>query len=126
MYNSLIEKDHLSLMGITESYFVSIVSLCENASINERQRSMKIPIALLLTKLRTGMSDTVLSALYKLDKSTISKVIHRACSALKKHFVPLHFGTIKILFYIFENPWLEYHVKVVYNIWITAILINTI
>ena len=101
MVNSLREKDYLSLMGISEDNFSTIVKLCENASTTKRKRSLKIPIALLLTKLRTGMSSSLLSALYKLDKSTISKSMRKARIALIKHFVPLHLGIMKILCFIY-------------------------
>lgn len=60
---------------------------------NSKLRSIRVALAVFLTKLRLGLSNRVLSTIFSLkDKRTVSKIINQVRQALKSDFVPRHIG----------------------------------
>ncbi len=58
-------------------------------------RSIRTAIGLLLTKLRLGLSNRILSTLFSIGSvRTTAKIVHQAREALMKDFVP-HFMGVK-------------------------------
>ena len=86
---SLSDEDYYNLTGITKSQFDELARYMAQLR-NSSNRSPRTCLALLLTKLRTGNSLSLLSAMFQIcNKSIISKVGARI--ALMEHFVPKKF-----------------------------------
>jgi hypothetical protein len=83
--------DYYILIGIHKSDFYT---LCQQIEMrNTDNRSISMAVGCLLTKLRLGLSNDVLSTLFSIgDKRTIGHIVESARNALIKHFVPLHLG----------------------------------
>ena len=60
---------------------------------NSSVRSVRAALALFLVKMRLGMSNRVLSSLFRLQsKRVVSRIVHQVAEALLKDFVPYHLG----------------------------------
>lgn len=60
---------------------------------NSRIRSIRIALAVFLLKMRLGLSNRILSTLFRLkDKRVVSSIVHETADALLKDFVPYHLG----------------------------------
>jgi len=60
---------------------------------NSYVRSVRVALALFLVKMRLGMSNRVLSSLFRLkNKRIVSRIVHQVAEALLKDFVPFHLG----------------------------------
>jgi hypothetical protein len=60
---------------------------------NSYFRSVRVALALFLVKMRLGMSNRVLSSLFRLkSKRIVSRIVHQVAEALLKDFVPCHLG----------------------------------
>lgn len=56
-------------------------------------RSIRVALALFLVKMRLGLSNRVLSSLFRLNsKRIVSRIIHSVAEGLLKDFVPYHLG----------------------------------
>lgn len=82
------DQDYYNLTGITKDHFASIISTCKDDWNQQRKVSLRNSIGILLTKLRTGNSSSVLATLFQMSKSGINKAITRARKVVTKNFVP--------------------------------------
>ena len=89
--DSLSDSDYLRLTGIDKSQFETMHS-CLTSVYSTEVRSSRTALALLLVKLRTGLSLPVLSTLFGIKKRACGKAIHSARQALMTDFVPQHLG----------------------------------
>lgn len=87
----MTDEDYLRLTGITKAQFSEVhdsLSSLRSTSV----RSSRTALALLLVKLRTGLSLSVLSTIFGIKKKSCSSAIHSARTALMTSFVPNHLG----------------------------------
>lgn len=82
------------LTGLTKVQFEDLVWQTSQSSIrNSSSRSICTAVAMLLCKLRFGMSNALLTILFQLsDKRLVSRCIESARTALIKEFVPMNLG----------------------------------
>ena len=60
---------------------------------NSRVRSIRVALAAFLIKMRLGVSDRVLRAIFRLkNKRTVSRIVHEVAEALSKDFSPYNLG----------------------------------
>ena len=88
---SLRDTDYLKLTGLSKVQF-NEVHICMTSVRSTLARSTRTALAVLLVKLRAGLSSPVLSTLFGINKRTCGKTIHEARSALTTYFVPKYLG----------------------------------
>ena len=89
--NNLSDSDYIRLTGIDKQQFMLMHSSMTSVRSTHVGGS-RTALALLLVKLRTGLSLLILSILFGIKKQSSSKVIHAARSALMTDFVPKYLG----------------------------------
>lgn len=89
--DKLTDADYLSLTGITKANFDDICSHLTTIR-NNKNRSSRTCIALLLVKLRSGMSNRLLSTLFNIGKSSVRRAITSARKELSLNFTPKYIG----------------------------------
>lgn len=89
--SAMVDTDYMRLTGVTKSQFDSIMSHLSTLR-STSTRSSRTALALLLVKLRTGLSLSVISTLFGIRKNSCSKAIHAARTALMTSFVPKYLG----------------------------------
>ncbi|CAG2205757.1 unnamed protein product [Mytilus edulis] len=90
--NSLTDEDIVSLTGITKEQFEFLVSSVSKLK-KSANRSPRTAIAILLVKLKTGLSHRYLATLFGIgSKRKVSKIVQQAKSALSEDFVPSYIG----------------------------------
>lgn len=87
----LQDSDYLSLTGISKENFNDLVSYVKSIRAT-KNRSIRTCIALLLVKLRTGMSNRLLSTLFNIGKSGVRRAVATARKELNEHFTPYNIG----------------------------------
>lgn len=90
------DLDYRRLIGISEADFSNLFEYIKSKIRNTSARSAKTCLAILLMKLRTGMSKSILSTLFGLSRRAVGKAIHSARQALMEDFVPHHLGMAHI------------------------------
>ncbi|XP_062613814.1 uncharacterized protein LOC134275560 [Saccostrea cucullata] len=80
-----------SLTGLNKQHFEDVVSHLTTLK-NSSVRTIKTCVAILLTKLRTGLPNHLLGVIFSLTKSQIQRCVHSARSCLMQEFVPQHIG----------------------------------
>ena len=89
---SMSDTDCYNLTGLHRNQFDDLVSTCTSLR-SSRVRSCRQAMGIFLTKMRTGLSNTILSTLFQLaSRKTVSRIIHSVRLALLKDFVPEHLG----------------------------------
>ena len=88
------DNNYYVLTGLTRDQFNNLCSYIPPCSLRHSDiRTSRMAIAILLVKLRLGLSHRALCTLFGLeDKMQISRILDSACSALTKYFVPKHLG----------------------------------
>lgn len=89
---ALSDIDYRRLTGISADDFDDLFGYAKAYIRSTRARGSRTCLAILLMKLRTGLSHAVLSTLFGISRRTIGKAIDSARSALMKDFVPGHLG----------------------------------
>ncbi|XP_033726743.1 uncharacterized protein LOC117316313 [Pecten maximus] len=91
--SSLQDSDYLSLTGITKENFDDVCSHIKDSNIRStKNRTMRTCVALLLVKLRAGISNKLLSTLFNIGKSSVQRAIVSARKALSEHFTRNYVG----------------------------------
>nr|XP_018915633.1 PREDICTED: uncharacterized protein LOC109043056 [Bemisia tabaci] len=88
----LSTNDYWNLTGVTAEQFDSILSIIVSRLNESCNRSARTALAVFLTKLRTGLSYSVLCSIFALTKDTVKRCIHSVRNALMIEFVPKHLG----------------------------------
>ena len=90
----LSNDDYNILTGLSMSQFDDLISQISTSDIrNSSYRSIRTAIAILLCKLRLGLSNRMLTILFELsDKRAISRALESARRALINSFVPYNLG----------------------------------
>lgn len=87
----LNDEDYINLTGINKQYFETLCS--EIHGMRRKKYSKKNVIGILLTKLRTGLSSTVLKTILNINRSkSICQVVKLARTVLMDQFVPKYMG----------------------------------
>ncbi|CAG2251516.1 unnamed protein product [Mytilus edulis] len=89
--HSLSEEDYQRLTGLTRNQFEAVANTVTDLRKSEI-RSVKTCLAILLVKLRTGLSNSILATLFSLEIHQIQRATHAARSSLMKSFVPKFLG----------------------------------
>ncbi|CAC5361416.1 unnamed protein product [Mytilus coruscus] len=83
------KEDYQRLTGLTRNQFEAVANT--DLRISEI-RSVKTCLAILLVKLRTGLSNSILATLFSFEIHQIQRATHAARSSLMKSFVPSFLG----------------------------------
>jgi hypothetical protein len=90
---ALTDDDYYNLTGLKKDQFDSVLASISGHIRSTSGRSPRTCLALLLTKLRTGLSLSVLSTLFALQKRRVGRAIAAARTAFLSMFVPNFLGT---------------------------------
>jgi len=104
---ALSDIDYHRLTGISGANFNNLFSCVKSEIRSTLGRSAHTCIAILLMKLRTELSHSILSTLFDLPRRTIGRAIHSAKKALMKCFVPMHLD----LDHITRNNFVKQHTR---------------
>jgi hypothetical protein len=90
----LTNANYYSVTGLTKSHFDDLLQhIPPNHLKDTTTASRRQALATFLMKLRTGLPNSVLAPLLKLDtEDAVQRVIKRVMNALVRTFVPLHVG----------------------------------
>jgi hypothetical protein len=91
---SMSDNEYQSFTSLSKSQFDDLIGrLSESMIRNSSNRSIRTAIAILLCKLRLGLSNQLLAILFELsDKKSVSRILESARSALMAEFVPYNLG----------------------------------
>ncbi|KAK3097763.1 hypothetical protein FSP39_012967 [Pinctada imbricata] len=89
--DSLTDEDYQNLTGLSRANFDDLMTYVERIK-STKARSPRTCIALLLTKLRTAMSNKLLGTLFNMTKSQVRRAVATGRKALMDKFVPQHLG----------------------------------
>lgn len=89
--NAVPDNKFFSLMGIDKSSFQQLLIICNDNDRNS-YRSLENCLAILLIKLRTGMTNDIIASLFGTDDSTVGRYISSGREILMKKFVPKFLG----------------------------------
>lgn len=89
--DSMTDTDYINIIGLNKADLEDICSHIKDLR-NTKVRSMRTCIALLLSKLKSGMSNQLLSTVYNIPKKSIRRAIASARKALAKDFTPRYIG----------------------------------
>ena len=82
----------VNLTGITKEQFLDLHSQIENEIRNTQTRSTETTLGIFLFKLKSGVSNKLLSTLFNISKSSIRRAIITTRKALMVRFVPQNLG----------------------------------
>ena len=91
---AMSDDEYRALTGLSKSQFDDLIlQILQSKFRNSCNRSIRTAIAILLCKLRLGLSNKLLAVLFELpDRRTVSRVLESATSALISEFVPYNLG----------------------------------
>ncbi|CAF0935192.1 unnamed protein product [Didymodactylos carnosus] len=91
---SMSDDEYRALTSLSKSQFDDrIRRLSQSKMRNSSNRSIRTAIAILVCKLRLGLSNQILAILFELpDKKTVSRILESARSALMAEFVLYNLG----------------------------------
>lgn len=87
----LSEEDYSNLTELKKEQFSELVNELQSMK-NNFSRSKRTSLAVFLTKLRTGLPNTILSTIFNLSLYQIQRIIPSVREALMKNFAPRHLG----------------------------------
>ncbi|XP_076085751.1 uncharacterized protein LOC143056545 [Mytilus galloprovincialis] len=91
--NALTSSDILNLTGLSKENFNDLCSIVQKGNLRDsRTRSVRTCIGIFLTKLKSGLSNKLLSTLFNLGKDSVRRAIASARKYLSENFVPSNLG----------------------------------
>jgi hypothetical protein len=87
----LSDTDYLNLTGIDRDSFDDLCGHVKEVR-ETKVRSIRTCIGILLTKLKSGMSNALLSTMFNMSVAATQRSISTARNALTKHFTPNYIG----------------------------------
>jgi hypothetical protein len=92
--SSVSDHEYQVLTSLSKEHFGDLIERISTSNIrNTTNRSIRTAIALLLCKLRLGLSNNLLALFFQLpDKRAVSRALQSARSALISEFVPFNLG----------------------------------
>jgi len=88
----LTPQDYWNLTGLSLEHFNILHGIIHHKIHNSQNRSTRTAQAILLMKLRTGLSYTTLATLFALSKDVIKWSVHCIRRAIMSEFVPRYLG----------------------------------
>lgn len=89
---ALTDTDYKSLLGITKANFRELCDSVEGLIKNTPARSLTTIVAIFFCKMKTGLSNVILSTLFRTSKSSLRRAISAVRKALLIKFVPENLG----------------------------------
>ncbi|XP_061191748.1 uncharacterized protein LOC133199988 [Saccostrea echinata] len=89
---TLTDTDYSSLLGLSKENFHTICDSVKTEVKPTPSRSLKKSVAIFLCKLKTGLSNQILSTLFQTSKSSLRRVISAVRKAMMISFVPHSLG----------------------------------
>ena len=89
--SALRDEDYYNMTGLSHDQF-SELSTYITTMRNTSSRSTRTCLAVFLSKLRTGLPNSILSSIFSLTTSQIQRIIPAVRTALMESFVPRHLG----------------------------------
>ncbi|XP_062577231.1 uncharacterized protein LOC134239089 [Saccostrea cucullata] len=89
---TLTDTDYLSLLGHNKEDFHTICDAVKDEVKPTPSRSLRKSVAIFLCKLKTGLSNQILSTLFQTSKSSLRRAVSAVRAALMISFVPHHLG----------------------------------
>ena len=86
------DTDYKSLLGISKDNFHDICDAVQGFVKNTPARSLTTSVAIFFCKLKTGLSNVILSTLFRTSKSSLRRAISAVRKALLINFVPENLG----------------------------------
>ena len=86
------DQDMLNLTGLTKQQFLDLLNMIEHHIRSTPTRSSKTTLGLFLMKMKTGLSDKILSTLFSISRSSIKRAVHAVRKVLMVDFVPDNLG----------------------------------
>ena len=91
MWKAYCQTDYLNLTEIDRDSFGDFCGHVKEVR-ETKVRSIRTCIGILLTKLRSGMSNALLSTMFNMSVAATQRSISTARNALTKHFTPNYIG----------------------------------
>jgi hypothetical protein len=89
---SLTDNDYMTLIGLNKINFQIV---CDSLKVQLKEtplRSLRKSVAMFLCKLRTGLSNQILSVLFRISKTSLRRAIAAVRNAIMTSFVPQNLG----------------------------------
>ncbi|XP_021351029.1 uncharacterized protein LOC110454009 isoform X2 [Mizuhopecten yessoensis] len=90
--HALSDEDFITLTGLSVQHFNDLCIHFVGSVRSSKNRSIKSCVGIFLTKLKSGMSNKILSTVFNIGKDSIRRAISSARIALMKDFVPSNLG----------------------------------
>jgi hypothetical protein len=91
-FDCLRESDYSNLTGLSKSQFDDLCQHLQHLIRNTPSRSVKTTIGMFLLKLKSGMSNKLLSTIFGIGMSSLRRAISSVRQAMMRSFVPLYLG----------------------------------
>ncbi|CAC5404090.1 unnamed protein product [Mytilus coruscus] len=88
----LSDSDFITLTGINKDNFNDLHSYIKDLLRNTPTRSTRTSLGIFLFKLKSGISNKVLSTIFNISRSSLRRAISCVRQALVKHFIPENLG----------------------------------
>ncbi|XP_053388533.1 uncharacterized protein LOC128551660 [Mercenaria mercenaria] len=89
--DSLSSDEYLNLTGLIKPDFDEMVQYVNKSKVSGK-KSIRTTLAIFLTKIKTGLSNRIISTLYNLSKSQIRRSVTSIRKQLAKNVAPLYIG----------------------------------
>ncbi|OWF49584.1 uncharacterized protein LOC110451517 isoform X2 [Mizuhopecten yessoensis] len=89
---ALTASDFINLTGITKANFTDLYTYIKDLVRNTPARSTKTSLGIYLFKMKSGISNKVLSTVFNITKSSIRRAVSSVRMALMQSFVPQNLG----------------------------------
>ncbi|XP_065935231.1 uncharacterized protein [Magallana gigas] len=84
--------DYITLTGISKDHFADLHQEIETEIKNTPSRTSTMSLGIFLLKMRSGMSNQLMSTIFGISKSSVRRAISTVRTALMKKFVPENVG----------------------------------
>ena len=91
-FKCINDEDCINLTGLTSGQFEDLCCHVLHHVKSTPSRSPRMSVGIFLFKLKSGMSNRLLSTLFRLSKSSVRRAIKTVRKAMMRSFVPLHLG----------------------------------
>ena len=81
--NGLKEEEYLTLLGISKDSFLDLFKYVQDQVRNTPARSARTSLAIFLMKMRSGLSNKIMSTIFNVSKSSIRRCLSSVRTALK-------------------------------------------
>jgi hypothetical protein len=91
-FDTLDEKDYTTLTGLSQIQFDDLFLHIQDKIKATPSRSPRTTTGLFILKLKSGISNKLLSAIFGITRSSVRRALATAREALMRSFVPLYLG----------------------------------